>query len=456
MPPIRPARPCGANGPSAGRRALLSAIGLGSLAACGGVYLEIGGVPVVMSLNARVRSSTQVALEWSAYSGPISEYSVQRDGVEIARTLATDFLDAGAEPGEGHCYVVLAIGGSWQALGRSNRDCVDVPQVAPGWNLAELGDGAQAGVAVSVTGLAAVCIAGGATPRVRVTRNPLGAPGLVTIDAQATGGCAIAFDGPGAAHVAYGTASGMRYATDASGVWLVTGVHAGADSAPPAIALGGDGRAAIAYTRGSAVMLARRFGNDWSRETVLSAAGPRLAPHRLAFGADGQPRVLVASEEDGGTRLRLRLLAHQGGSWRTLLDRQGLGSAGALALEAGGAASVAHWERNPAALGASDAWRLVRVPIGADGRAGAAETIATDSAVGGAPALTVDAFGLRRLAWASATNRLEVATEDARGWSVQTLRTGDFDAVYAAVGLYGCMQVVFRELLDATIRYAAQ
>jgi hypothetical protein len=111
-------------------------------------------------------------------------------------------------------------------------------------------------------------------------------------------GTSIAVDGAGKAHIVAHdrTHNTLRYATDASGVWVATTIDSGAGGAKPRIALNpANGALHVVYQYSSTQLkhLVKAAGQSWASGEIITSQIEDSSMHALAVDATGAVHVVL-------------------------------------------------------------------------------------------------------------------------------------------------------------------
>lgn len=201
--------------------------------ACGGGGGDDGdATPVTFSLQAAVRTPSQVDLSWTPHPGPVTGYSVQRNGspafpTNLQGTLVSDF---NLDPDTQYCYIVVAMSFPVGPMGKSNQACTRTSTTAQ-WRVETI-DAAKTVWQGSLVIDAANGLHVGyrRSDGVAYATNTSGQWIGTLIDgtAGAFGDSSIAMGPSGAVHVSYKDSSSgaLNHATNASGSWVISTIDA--------------------------------------------------------------------------------------------------------------------------------------------------------------------------------------------------------------------------------------
>lgn len=249
---------------------------------------------------------------------------------------------------------------------------------------------------------------------------------------------AVAMDAAGHLGVAWqesSAAAGIRFATDATGIWATETVSSGDDWSPDLV-FGSGGSAHVAFARfgaGAGLYLATKGGGGWT--TTRLRTDPLPWSPSLAIDAAGKLHVAYASE---GFTPGIWYLTNRTGAWVSTRVTTGTwDSEPSLALDPAGKVHVAFARyEGPSpglfiATNASGAWAATR--------------LTTNEQLDDFPALVIDAAGRRHVAalrgadpeWSEST--LVYLTDGSGSWAASqpTLPAGVTGIGLPAIGLDG-------------------
>lgn len=148
----------------------------------------------------------------------------------------------------------------------------------------------------------------------------------------------VAVDAQGKYQVAWSTAAGLFYNTDASGSFgdpqkAVDGQTAGAS-----IAVAADGSPWISFYQGASVRAAHLAGGSWTVEDVAPGSASTAVVTAVGIGSDGEPMVAYG---DGG---KTRLARRSGSSWTSEAVPGAGGYGVSMAVDGSGTPHLAYYD----------------------------------------------------------------------------------------------------------------
>lgn len=337
--------------------------------ACGGGGGDDGdGTPVTFSLQAEVRTPSQVNLSWTPHPGPVAGYAVQRNGSPAFPTILQGTLvsDFNLEPDTQYCYSVVAMAFPFGPMGQSNQVCVRTSNTAQ-WRLETI-DAAMAvwQGALAIDAANGLHVSYRRSDGVAYATNTSGQWVGTLIDgtAGAFGDSSIAMGPTGAVHVSYKDSSSgaMKHSTSASGSWAISTIDAiGFGSS---LAVDSASRIHVSYRKSAAsggfLAYAVNAGGPWTSEFVAGAAGSAIHT-ALAIGAADAAHIVYAV---GSGICAVLYATNASGTWvDTVLTADSQQCRAAMVLDASGRAHVVYMERFDLmhATNASGAW--VTMPV---------------------------------------------------------------------------------------------
>lgn len=324
-------------------------LGVLTILASGGGTSSSTTAPVTMTLTAIVRGPSQVDLSWTAHSGPVSGYSVYRDGVAITSTIisGTSMSDYNLTPGTRYCYVVYAVVFPVGTVGTSNQACVTTEATA-GWNLFNIAAtssfGSFSSLALDSAGYVHISYRT-ASGVAYATNSPAGTWGSYPIDptAGAYGGTSIAVDGFGHVHVSYYdlTNNRLMYATNGTGSWTFQPIAASSGYAN-SIAVDAAGAVSIAYSStypNASLWYVTGSGGSWTSPVFVAGFGSPVASVSLAQDTSGLAHIAYAV---GSGLCAIRYAAEGAAPWLDEVVQDSANCGAALALDSSNNPYVAY------------------------------------------------------------------------------------------------------------------
>jgi len=337
--------------------------------ACGGGGGDDGdGTPVTFSLQAEVRTPSQVDLSWTPHPGPVTGYAVQRNGSPAFPTILQGTLvsDFNLEPDTQYCYIVVANTFPLGPTGRSNQVCARTGTTAP-WRLEAI-DAAEAvwPGALVIDAANGLHVSYRRSDGVAYATNTSGqwVGTLIDDTAGAVGDSSIAMGPTGAFHVSYrhSSSGALIHATNASGSWVISKIDAiGFGSS---LAVDSASRIHVTYRTSAAsssfLAYAVNVSGTWTRELVAGAAGSAIQT-ALAIDAADAAHIVYAV---GSGMCAVRYATNATGTWvDTVLTPNSQQCRAAITLDPSGHAHVVYMEQFDLmyATNASGAWITMSV-----------------------------------------------------------------------------------------------
>jgi hypothetical protein len=393
------------------RGRVAAVVALLALAACGGG--SGGDDTATLSLSATAQTPGQVRLAWTAAPAPIAGYDVYRNGVAIQDTHidGTAVTDFGLDPATRYCYLVRAVRFPIGVVARSEEVCVTTAATAA-WPTTVIGAGDASGIALAFDGHGAAHVAYRLDGVLYHATDASGTWRRSQVDASAgaTGRTAIAVDAGGTVHIAYHDADDddLRHAVDASGRWVSETVDA-AGGRGVSMALDRAGKVHLAYAASAemahVLLYATNATGTWRSEFLSAGAIVRTA---MAMTADDRPHVAHAHGD--GVACDIGHLEKGAAGWVETRVAAVARCSVALALTPSGQPRVAYQVT-------SAPW-----PLMAASRSGA-DWVATtvdrfDWIPGEELSMAIDGSGRARLSYMDQNADLKVAIESAGRWTI--------------------------------------
>lgn len=263
---------------------------------------------VAIVLEAAADSATAVRMSWAASGATVAGYRIYRDGelLDTAHDDSGKTHDTGLTPGSRYCYRVTAVDAAGAGIADSNQSCATTAALA-GWDIRQIAAAPPVSLAVDTEGRERVSFCG-AEGVVFQARRSDGSIGSVALDpAAACFSALLAIGGDGSDHIVYADTHShqLKYASDASGSWVVS-VIAGADGAEfPSLAVDSGDAIHVAYlvfTGRSPDPYQLDYASNASGAWQTSLVDDVLAYPSIAVDAGGTPHIayLGTVQPDGG------------------------------------------------------------------------------------------------------------------------------------------------------------
>ena len=405
---------------------------------------------VTFTLSAEVRTPSQVNLSWTPHPGPVTDYAVirTRNGVLAPRGggPGTQLWDFNLDPSTEYCYIVYAQLFPVGTVGRSNQVCVRTYDTAP-WSIEDVGTPTIAAMALDLAGK--VHLSYRDATGLDYATNASGRWVRVRVDSAAGphGGSSITVDASGAIHISYydDTNGGLKYATNASGSWALSTIQSTGGWAS-AIAVDGSGRIHIAYSAGSAAGVDRNAlwytrSGAWD-ETFLSGFSEPIESISLAL--DGAGKVHIAYAVGGGL-CAIRYVTNLSGAWTDAVIDDAALCGTSVAVDAEGRAHIAYM----------DSFELVHA-TNATGSWTAASLDRLDWIGGKDVGITLDAAGNVHLSYQDHNADLKYATDASGAWQSYYIDSRGNVGAYNTVKIdaAGTVHITYYDETRGTLKHA--
>lgn len=366
-------------------------------------------------------SPTKVSMSWQGSAADGDSYQVYRNG-ELDTAAATDAggaADEGLLPGTQYCYQVTAVNSTGAGTVSSNQSCVTTSSLA-GWNIERVNTAPPLSLALDAQGRQrlAFCGASGVFYQAQQADSSWS---TVQVDPDAHCFAAqLAVGGDGSNHIVYldENTDTLRYATDVSGSWNVSGIDGAAGAEFYQLALDSGDHVHLAYLlftgqAGDCFQLVYMTNASGSWQSTVVADG-QVYPAIAVDGA-GFAHIAYVSDTAVGGSYPVHYLNDVSGAWTdsTVAESADPKTLVAIAVDAAGHAQLVYKSQVQLeyASDASGAWRTSTVDsFNASGPE-------DDSSGAYDVSIALDGAGQPHLSYEDTNGNLKYAAPGLNGWT---------------------------------------
>lgn len=275
-----------------------------------------------ITLTAVAGSPTDVGISWAGSGTAGDGFQIYRDGRLIEKTDDDDgtAFDTGLTPGSEHCYQIAATGSAGMPIADSDKSCVTTAPLA-GWDIQRVDEAPPVALALDSQGREHLSFCSRWSGVVYQARQADGSWTSTVIDPTANCFDAlVAVGSGGSAYVIYADSGSdtLKYATDASGSWVVSTVPGAEGAEFYVLALDPADHVHVAFRlfTGQApdcyqIIYATNASGTWQSQQV---AGGDVYPS-IAVDGDGMPYIAFLGEESADGSYPVHYLSDASGTW---------------------------------------------------------------------------------------------------------------------------------------------
>jgi hypothetical protein len=301
-------------------------------------------------LEAAAVSATKVGISWTDPDASGAGYRIYRDGglIDTVHDDSGAAQDTGLTPGSRYCYRVTALDAAGAGIADSNQSCTTTASLAD-WDIQQISATPPVSLALDMQDRDRVSFCGSNGVYFQAEQED-GSISTTWLDPAAACFDALLVVGDdGSDHIVYADTNSdqLKYATDVSGVWVVS-VIPGADGAEfPSLALDHSDAVHVAYlvfTGQSPDAYQLFYTSDASGSWQTSLVESALAYPSIAVDAAGVPHIayLGTARPDGSYPVRYRSPALIGWSDRTVATSEDPKTLVALVMTPAGQAGIVY------------------------------------------------------------------------------------------------------------------
>lgn len=302
-----------------------------------------------MTLSAEVVTPSEIALDWTVHTGSVSGYDIYRNGVPAfpAHISGTSYTDRDLDASRQYCYVIYAVLFPVGTVGRSNQVCVTTPSTA-GWNLQNIVGGGYPALTLDSNNLPRVSYRHSGGVFHAQYNGGSWQLGLIDDTAGGFGQTDLAIDPFSADQVSYFNynSNTLRHADNAIGAWVSSQVD-NRGGFVNALAVDGAGKAHIAY--GATItfpyttyvlLYASNVAGSWQSE-FISGFDNQIRDTDIVLDVVGRVHIAYAVG-DGLCAIRYAYRDPGSGTWSDTVIDTDVRCGVALALDSAGSVHIAY------------------------------------------------------------------------------------------------------------------